>query len=72
MRHIENPQKEKGLHIAGELVAVAVVAPITWIISENKNLKGWQSRMLKGFAVGTVLVDGYLLWRWAVESAEKK
>ena len=61
----KNPQKQKALHIASEAVALAIVAPaLAYIAHSNPGLPRWQKVFLYGAAVGTALVDGYLLAQW--------
>lgn len=58
------PQRRK-IHIGAEILAVAVIAPILWhIATEDKKLSADESDFLKALAIGTVAVDGWLLWQW--------
>jgi hypothetical protein len=61
----QNPHAQKKLHVASEALALAVVAPVTaYIAHANPELPRWQRGFLFATAVGTLLVDGYLLAEW--------
>ncbi len=60
----KNPKKQRGLHIASEAFALFVIAPTLWHMSKKPTLNKDERDFLKVVAVGTVLVDGYLLAKW--------
>lgn len=53
------------VHVVAESIALFVVAPFLLSVSKNEGLTESQRRGLQATAVATILVDGYLLTRWA-------
>jgi hypothetical protein len=59
------PVEQKQLHVAAEIAALTVVAPVTaYIAATNPDMKRWQRLFLYAVAAGTIAVDGYLLVQW--------
>ena len=60
-----NPEEQRKLHMASEALAIGAVAPVSaYIAATNPQLPRWQRTFLYGLAVGTLIVDGYLLGKW--------
>ena len=58
------PQEDRTLHIVSEAIAVLVVVPwLIWIVWK-KELSDIDRLFLLVLAIGTLLVDGYLLIKW--------
>lgn len=51
-------------HIASEVLALLVTVPLTWKASNVVGVNPTLSLGLKAVAVGTLLIDGWLLTRW--------
>ena len=62
-----NPAAQRNLHMVAETVALVAIAPVLWKISEAPTLTPTHRQFLKGVALGTVVVDGYLLLKWLEE-----
>lgn len=62
MSHVPNWQRR--IHIATEAIAVAVFVP--WLLAAAKAAPEPHKGRLKLMAVGALVVDGYLLYRWLV------
>jgi hypothetical protein len=59
---------QRNLHVLAEGLAVFAVAPITaYIAYTGKFLPMWQRQFLGLVAAGTIVVDGFLLWRYTQE-----
>lgn len=57
--------EQRNIHVGGEIMALAVVAPFLAHLSTRRDLPKW-ARLLSGsIAAGTLLVDGWLLWKYA-------
>jgi len=58
-------EKYKGLHIVTEALAVAVTVPAAWALAKHQGpLTPEQRKRLRLYALGTLAIDGYLLWKW--------
>jgi hypothetical protein len=58
-------QSQRDLHVWSEAAALVVVAPLlTYVAVTQRQLPPWQRWGLLGVAVGTLLIDGWLLTRW--------
>ena len=60
----KNPRKQRNLHIFSEAFALLVIAPTLWQMSKRETLSQNDRSFLRTVAVGTVVVDGYLLAEW--------
>jgi hypothetical protein len=59
------PREQKQLHVAAEVAALTVVAPVTaYIALTSPEMKRWQRAFLLAVAAGTLAIDGYLLVQW--------
>jgi hypothetical protein len=58
-------EARRRLHVTGEIVALAIVVPLTFSVAANQNLPEWQRSFLYATALGTMVIDGYLLGKWA-------
>ena len=56
------PQFQRRVHVWSELFAVVVSVPVL-LAAANATREPHKTR-LRALAAGTLLVDGYLLWRW--------
>jgi hypothetical protein len=59
------PEWQRRLHIVSETAAVIMV-PVLWMAS-NETRDPYKT-FLRGLAIGTLAVDGYLLYRWLVKN----
>lgn len=56
--------RQRDLHVATEAIALVAVAPFMLWLSRRRELEPWARRTALGIAVGTLVVDGYLLSRY--------
>jgi len=56
--------QRRSVHIVTEMLAVTVAAPVLWNIASSPHLTSAHRDFLRVLAVGTLVVDGWLLWRW--------
>lgn len=56
------PAAQIRVHVVTEAVALALV-PVLWGIGGNPGLSQMERLTIRGLAVGTLLVDGWLLYR---------
>jgi hypothetical protein len=58
-------EKYKGLHIVTEALAVAVTVPAALALAKHQGpLTKEQRKRLRMYAAATLVIDGYLLWKW--------
>jgi hypothetical protein len=56
---------QRRLHVTSEAIAVAFVTPFMLYLAWQRALPAWARAVSFGIAVGTLAVDGSLLWRYA-------
>ncbi len=64
-------QGQRAIHVVAEIVGLTVVAPILGSLALKSQFSRRQRWFLGATALGTALVDGYLLFRWAVVSGKR-
>jgi len=62
-------ETRRSLHISTELLAVTVAVPILLGVAAAPKLTKPHRTFLRALAVSTLLVDGWLLWRWKQDDA---
>ena len=65
--HVKVPQSRVNVHVVSEAVALLVAVPLLLATAANPRPTDAQRRGLRALAVGTLLVDGWLLTQWARE-----
>ncbi len=63
----EITKTQERVHRSGELAAILGVAPFLAYLSTRQRLTPGNQMALAGIAVGTLLIDGWLLSRWEQE-----
>ena len=63
--HVKVPQSRVNVHVVSEAVALLVAVPLLLATAANPRPTDAQRRGLRALAVGTLLVDGWLLAQWA-------
>jgi hypothetical protein len=58
------PQEDKTLHIVFEIIAVFILVPFFIYLLNKHNFNYIEKTMLILIIIGTLLVDGYLLFKW--------
>ena len=56
--------QRRRIHVGTELLAVAIAVPMLWSIAAAPRLTDSHRSFLRLLAVGTLLVDGWLLLQW--------
>ncbi len=62
-------QQQRQLHMAGEAIAVTLVAPFMFYLSTRKELPAWARVASAGIGIGTLIIDGYLLAQYVSQPA---
>ena len=63
------PQEDRTLHIISEAIAILIVVPwLIWIVWK-KEISDLDRLFLIALAIGTLLIDGYLLVKWYIPSS---
>ena len=67
--HIEINKKQYYIHITFELIAILIVVPIllTYLITKWKTISQFYSFFFISVILLTLIVDGYLLFKWLVK-----
>jgi len=62
------PQEDRTLHIVSEAIAILIVVPwLIWIVWK-KEISDLDRLFLIVLAIGTLIIDGYLLVKWFIPS----
>lgn len=56
---------QRRVHVASELIAVLLVVPFGLYLAADSRQRSWVRLAGGALAVGTLIVDGSLLLRWA-------
>jgi hypothetical protein len=62
---INIPESQVRLHRTAETLAIVAVAPFMLYLASRKSLPQWARTSAGVIALGTLLIDGYLLSRWS-------
>lgn len=62
------PDAQRDVHVAAETVAVVAVAPFMIWLAFQRGLPTWARVASAVIGVGTLVVDGGLLWKYSKES----
>ena len=65
------PQSQVSVHVASEAVALLVAVPLLLATASTPRPTDIQRRGLRALAVGTLLVDGWLLTQWARQREDR-
>ena len=65
------PQSQVSVHVVSEAVAVFAAVPLLLATAANPRPTDIQRRGLRALAVGTLLVDGWLLTQWARQREDR-
>ncbi len=63
----EMPDEHKWLHMVTEFIAIVIFAPLCWRLAKTRVIDPSDASLLQIIAIGSVAVDGYLLWKFATE-----
>lgn len=58
------PRSQVALHVVSEAAAVAIGVPLLLATAARREPTQAQRRGLRAMALGTLLVDGWLITRW--------
>ncbi len=56
------PEWQRSVHIAAEALAIALIVPL--LLLAAKDARPPHKKRLRAIALGTLVVDGLLLWSW--------
>lgn len=60
------PAGQRSIHVSTEAISVLLMAPFfVWLATRNRPLTEAEKRLLLTAAAGSVIVDGWLLYRFA-------
>lgn len=58
------PEQQRQVHVVSELIALVLVTPLLGYVATRRELPDWARYGAGAAALGTVLVDGWLLSRY--------
>lgn len=55
---------QRRVHLFGEVLGIAVAPTMFYAATRSSWFSPWQRAALQSIALGTLVIDGYLLARW--------